>query len=121
MKQGSINYAFEASAHHICLFNVRQKMNKGSKAIATALAIVGPPILGMLSAELSYVFHWSEPRWLFVVFYAFPQIGAFVFLSRTISWPWWIKCLAAVPFLALSLAVTIYACLMVAAANGDGL
>jgi hypothetical protein len=96
-------------------------MKKYLKMIATVLAIIGPPLLGTLSVELSYVFSCNGQWWPIVTFYAFPQIIALIFLFRTISWPWWVKCLAAVPFLALSLIATIYACLIVAAANGDGL
>jgi len=96
-------------------------MKKYLKMIAIVLAIIAPPILGTLSAELCYVFSYNGHWWPIVTFYAFPQIVALIFLFRAISWPWWVKCLTAVPFLVLSFATTVYACLIVAAANGDGL
>jgi hypothetical protein len=102
------------------LVDAAGKNKKRAKVIEIALAIVAPPLLGTLTAELYYVCHFKGP-WIFYASYALPQIVALFFLFRALHWQWWIKGLVAIPFLALSLAVTVYACLIVAAANGDGL
>ena len=96
-------------------------MNPHSRNLLISAALIGPPLLGILSTELSYFFNRPQQSWPFVAFYAVPQVLAVLVLFKILSWRWWIKCLAAVPFTALSFLVTVVGSLGVAAANGNGL
>jgi hypothetical protein len=97
---------------------------------------VGPPLLGMLSEELFYLCGWghqswwqqwqrswpfAEGSWAPVAFYIVPQLLTVALLFRLLPWRWWVKCLAALAFVAISLAFTVYGCLCVELWNGNGI
>jgi hypothetical protein len=98
-------------------------------------AIVGPPLLGILPAELNYLCGWwrawwaqwqqswpfSDGSWPLAVFYIVPQLVAIAVLFRILPWRWWVKCFAVLLFTAISFVFTVLGWLFVAAAHGDGI
>jgi hypothetical protein len=85
---------------------------------AISLALVGPPAIGAVLAELHYHFKWKSalPSIVAVVL---SEVVALSLLFWAVNWKLWVKCLVALPFLIGSLATTSYLVLLVASANGE--
>jgi hypothetical protein len=83
-------------------------------------ALSAPVIASAIATELYYVLNLRFEYLSFSIFVIF-QILALIVLFKILNWKLWVKILASIPLIALSLAITVYVSLVVAAANGDGL
>jgi hypothetical protein len=95
-------------------------MKENAKTFAIVGALIAPTAVGALTTEFCYVLDWTA-EWLLFSVYAISLLAALTFLYRLVTWTWWGKLIAAIPFIALSVLATVYACLIVAAAHGDAL
>jgi hypothetical protein len=93
---------------------------KTPRPILTTAALSAPVIGPAIATELYYILNLQVQHLPLVTFIIF-QILALIVLFKTLNWKPWIKVLAAVPLVALSLAISIYVSLLIAASNGDGL
>jgi hypothetical protein len=101
------------------IFDVRQKTMRRRSTVIYA-AVISPPIAAALATQIYYSLQLYS-HWVNIGPYVIFQVVALIVLCRSFSWRPWVKVLAAIPFLALSYALTVLICLVVSASNGEGL
>jgi hypothetical protein len=95
-------------------------MKELGQATTLTIALSSPVIASAIATELYYALNLRLEFFAFSIFVIF-QVLALIVLFKTLEWNLWIKVLISIPLVALSLAITAYVSLVVAAANGDGL
>jgi uncharacterized protein (DUF983 family) len=95
-------------------------MPRGYQTVPITLGLIGPTMFTVSAMALDYRFDRSEKHMstVMILSFAMSLIAALITLYRALTWRPWIKVVLAIPFVAISVAATLFGGLIFAS---DGL